>query len=165
MRDNFNLAWIQKHLVDLRRSDWDKERSDPKKGRYLFADGKKVYLRLDDYKDDSTMPRYAYRWVAYDKSDDYRNMRMWQMKYSAEPVRFDDPLVEVWPEGVAPDAEGNYRYMDLILMRVPTEVWVDKLIDDKAVADSARKNLDKRFREEAKEAGAEVDEADLPVSR
>ena len=31
-----NTKEVLKHIVDLRRSNWDKERSDRKKGRYFF---------------------------------------------------------------------------------------------------------------------------------
>lgn len=152
-----NLREIQKHMVDLRRSEWDKERSDPKTGKYFFTNGKKVYLTFNDYKDSQTRPNFAYRWVAYDEKNDFRNFMSWQQNLQAEVARYDDPLVEVWPEPLVPDAEGKYKYKDLVLMRIPLEVWVNKIEEDRGRYDKAREGLDKKFKAECKSEGAEYD--------
>lgn len=151
-----SLRELNRHMVDLRRSRYDKERSIPRDGIYFFEPNGKVYLRFDDYKDDATRPKFAYRWVAYDKSDDFANMRQWSFKWGAVPVRYDDPITEVWPETLTPTAEGHYRYQDLILMRIPVEVWIDKIDADRSHYDHAREALDKKFRAEAKANEAEV---------
>ena len=151
-----SLRELNRHMVDLRRSKWDKERSKPDKGIYFFEPNGKVYLRFDDYKDSATRPNFAYRWVAYHKHDDFKSMRTWAFKWGAEPVKASDPLTEVWPESLAPDTEGNYHYEDLILMRIPTERWADKLETDAKYYDDARTNLDKKFRAEARAENAEV---------
>ena len=151
-----NLRDIQKRMVDLRRSDWDKERSVPKNGEYYFKN--KVYLTFNDYKDSQTRPNFVYRFVAYDDKDDFRNMMTWTHNFNAEIVRCDDPLVEIWPEMIGkPDAEGKYRYKDLVLMRIPLEIWLDKMDEDSRRYDKAREGLDKRFKAECKAEGAEVD--------
>ena len=155
-----NLKDVNNHLVDLRRSDVNWEMSDPKKGKYTFRDGKKVYLRFDDYKDSATRPSWKYQWVAYDDKDDFRNFNNWKMKFNAEPV-MAGRTAEIWPEPLTPTVEGHYRYMDLILMRVPLDLWIDKLEDDRKLYDKAREGLDKKFRSEAKAEGAEQETIEI----
>jgi len=155
-----NLADVGKHMVDLRRSEIDWERSSRKDGRYVFT--KKVYLRPDDYKDSATRPDFVYKWVAYDSTDDFRNMRHWQMEYDAEVVQASDESAEAWPELVGkPNAEGHYRYMDMILMRVPLLRWLNKRIEDRERYDKARTALDQKFRAEVAAGGAEIEEVDI----
>jgi len=163
MEGEMNLAELNRRMVDLRRSEVDWDRSSRKDGRYVFT--KKVYLRFDDYKDSATRPEFVYRWVAYDKSDDFRNMNQWAMEYNAEVVQATDPTAEVWPETVVPTAEGHYRYMDLILMRIPLLRWLEKLEADRGRYDKARLALDKKFRAEAASEGAEVTDVDLSKIR
>lgn len=153
-----NLSELNRRMVDLRRSEIDWPRSSRKDGRYMFT--KKVYLRFDDYKDSSTRPNYVYRWVAYDDKDDFRNFNHWKMEFDAEPVFATDETTEVWPETLVPNAEGHYRYMDMILMRVPLLRWLEKLETDSKRFDRAREGLDKKFRAEAAAEGAEVTEVD-----
>lgn len=156
-----NLAEINKRFVDLKRSGVDKENSSPKDGKYVF-NGKKVYLKWSDYKDSSTRLNYVYKWVAYDERDDFKNFNTWKWDLDAEPVLAVDPTTEIWPEMVGkPNAEGYYRYMDMILMRVPLLKWLEKRDADSKRFDKAREQMDKKFRAEAKAEGAEVTEVEL----
>lgn len=139
-----NLSDIKRHMVDLRRSEYDKERSTPKDGKYYWT--KKVYLNSKDYKDDNTRPNFKYRWVAFDEKDDFRSFNHWRMTYSATPVDYKDEATEVYPETLIPNAEGYYRYMDMILMKIPIAVEVDRILDNRKQYDKAREGLDKKFR-------------------
>ena len=154
-----NLADIKKHMVDLRRSEYDKERSSPKDGRYYWS--KKVYLNSKDYKDDNTRPNFKYRWVAFDKTDDFANYNHWRMEYSATPVDYKELETEVYPEPLVPDAEGHYRYMDMILMKIPLAVEVGRILDNRAQYDKAREGLQKKFNSDAKAEGAFCDDIKL----
>lgn len=142
-----NLSDIKKHMVDLRRSEWDKERSIPKNGTYFFT--KKVYLNSKDYRDDQTRPKFKYRWVAFDSKDDFASFNHWRMSYQATAVDYKDEETEVWPEFLVPDAEGHYRYMDMILMKIPIAVEVDRILDNRAQYDKAREGLQKKFNTDA----------------
>lgn len=148
-----NLSDIKKHMVDLRRSTYDKERSSPKDGKYVWTN--KVYLSSKDYKDDQTRPDFVYRWVAFDEKDDFVNFKHWQMKFSAVPVDYKDSINEVYPEPLVPTLEGHYRYMDMILMRIPLEVMVDDKIKNMKQYDKAREGLDRKFRAETAKEEAE----------
>lgn len=142
-----NLADIKKQMVDLRRSAYDKERSTPKDGKYVWT--KKVYLSSKDYKDDQTRPKFKYRWVAYDSRDDFASFNHWRMNYQATPVDYKDEATEVYPEPLVPNAEGHYRYMDMILMKIPIEVEVDRIIDNRRQYDKSLDGLRKKFESDA----------------
>lgn len=139
---------IIKHIVDLRRSKWDKERSDRKKGRYHFIE--KVYVKNSDYLDDLIRPDHVFSFVGYDIKDPQSGFFYWQMHYAAEPVTEVD---DYWPEGLAPDANGHYKFIDSILVKVPTDIWVNKVIEDRGRYDKSAENLQKSFKETAKAAG------------
>jgi len=152
-----NLADLKKRMVDLRRSEYNKDVSSPKDGKYTWV--KKVYLKFSDYKDDNTRPTFKYRWVAYDSKDDFASFNHWRMHYEATPVDYKDPSVEIYPEPLVPNAEGHYHYMDMILMKIPIAVEVDRIVDNRKQYDKASDGLLKKFKSEAKAEGAEVDEA------
>ena len=142
-----NLSDIKKHMVDLRRSSWDKERSSPKDGRYYWAN--KVYLTSKDYRDDQTRPKFKYRWVAFDEKDDFVNYNHWRMTYEATPVDYKDEETEIYPEPLVPTVEGKYRFMDMILMKIPIGVEVSRISDNRKQYDKAREGLQKKFNSDA----------------
>lgn len=149
-----NLADLKKQLVDLRRSEYDKDRSKPEDGQYVWK--KKVYLRHDDYKDDQTRPEWVYRWVAFDEDEDFRNFNHWKQSYFAEVV--DYKTAEVYPEPLVPTAEGHYRWMDMILMKVPLVAHMERVEADRKRFDKARQGLQKKFNSDAaREEAAEED--------
>lgn len=143
-----NLSDLKKRMVDLRRSEYDKERSSPKDGKYLWT--KKVYLKLEDYRDDNSRPEYKYRWVAYDDKNDFAQFNHWRMNYEATPVDYKDPCTEIYPEPLVPNVEGHYRYMDMILMKIPIKVEVDRIVDNRNRYDKAREGLDNKFKSEVR---------------
>jgi hypothetical protein len=150
-----NLNDIRKHLVDLRRSEYDKERSSPGDGKYHWT--KKVYLNPKDYRDNNTRPDFKYRWVAFDDGDDFASFNHWRMTYEATPVDYKDKATEVYPEPLAPDSEGHYRFMDMILMKIPISVEVDRILDNRSQYDKAREGLQKKFNSDAAKEGAAFD--------
>lgn len=147
-----NLSDLKQHMVDLRRSEYDKERSSPKDGQYVWTN--KVYLKFNDYKDDNTRPQFKYRWVAFDEKDDFVRYNHWRMKYDAVPVDYKDAGTEIYPEPLVPTVEGHYRFMDMILMKIPIGIEVDRIIDNRGQYDKAREGLDKKFRSETASEGA-----------
>ena len=142
-----NLSDIKKHTVDLRRSTWDKERASPKDGLYYWVN--KVYLTSKDYRDDQTRPKFKYRWVAFDEKDDFVNYNHWRMTYEATPVDYKDEETEIYPEPLVPTVEGKYRFMDMILMKIPIGVEVSRISDNRKQYDKAREGLQKKFNSDA----------------
>ena len=111
----YDLAQLNTHIVDLNRSDWDKERSDRKAGIYHF--NSKVYIKTTDYNDAASRPNHIMKFVDVDRLPDYR------AKFGASPVTTDDPY---WPEPMVPTADGKYIYIDAILVKIPEmEAYID----------------------------------------
>jgi len=99
-----NLSDLKKRLVDLRRSDYDKERSSPKDGRYFW--NKKVYLKFDDYKDDNVRPNFKYRWVAYDDKNDFAQFNHWRMNFEATLLITKTRLLKSIPSRLCRTSKG-----------------------------------------------------------
>lgn len=151
-----NTREILKHIVDLRRSKWDKERTDRHKGKYHFTE--KVYVKDSDYRDDTIRPDYVFQFVGFSEQDPQSGFGYWQMHYSAEPVTESD---EYWPEPLIPDSNGHYKFVDSILVKVPVGVWVDKVIADRKRYDKSAQDIQKSFREQAAAAGCGAKDSDF----
>jgi hypothetical protein len=150
-----------KNIIDLRRSKWNKEQSKPKDGLYIFdpEPGSKVYLKRTDYNDATTRPDYVMFFISKEEDDPRSGMSYWSTKYQATPVTAGADLF--WPEGMKPNAEGHYVYIDSILVKVPLIVWLDKVKEDRGKYDKAADNLHKSFRAEAEGAGAGMTDTEL----
>jgi len=141
------------HIVDLNQSEWDKDRSEPEKGRYYFT--KKVYSKSSDYRDDAIRPKHVLKWIMYDKAEDFATMNHYRSKYNAETVIAGDPY---WPEPLVPDSEGKYVFPpDTILVKIPLEIWVEKLLLDKQNAKRGHEMADRQFKSETMAESAELD--------
>jgi hypothetical protein len=154
------LSELKKHMVDLRRSEYDKDRSSPKDGKYHWTN--KVYLSSKDYRDNQTRPNFKYRWVAFDKDNDFAQFNHWAMSYQATTVDYKDAETEVYPEPLVPTVEGHYRFMDMILMKIPISVEVDRIVDNRNQYDKAREGIQKKFNSDAASEGA-VFEGDIKL--
>jgi hypothetical protein len=154
------LSEIKRHLIDLRRSTYDKDRSSPQDGKYHWTN--KVYLQSKDYRDDQTRPNFKYRWVAFDENDDFVNYNHWRMSYEATPVDYKDSETEVYPEPLVPTVEGHYRFSDMILMKIPIAVEVNRIVSNRKQYDKAREGLQKKFNSDAASEGA-VFEGDIKL--
>ena len=141
------MAFKKRMTVDLIRSDWDKNKSRPEEGFYVFRE--KVYLKSTDYDDSDLRPKHVCIWNRYDKVNNFREFTEWQRDLNADAVTVEDPY---WPEGIAPNSEGHYVHMDSILMKVPTERWIKKRRDDMARYDKGREQMDAQFNAQAQAA-------------
>lgn len=155
--DQINAKTVKERIVDLRRSEWDKDSSDRHNGIYHFT--KKVYVKRSDYDDAATRPDYVFQLVGYDDKDPQSGFNYWNMSYGAEAVTEKD---DYWPEVIRkPDANGHYKFKDSILVKIPLEAWIDKVSGDRKRYDKSAQNLHKSFQDQAKAAGAGVPEFDF----
>jgi hypothetical protein len=99
-------------IVDLKHSIWDKEKSEPKKGKYIFK--KKVKI---NYFDKGKRPEWWFYLCRYDSRNNYRELSEMRYTLDATPVTLGED--EYWPEGLVPNAEGHYVFGDLILVKYP----------------------------------------------
>lgn len=114
--------------VDLKRSKWDKEKSDPKKGKYVFEPGGKAYISYaDKTKWPASSPIYFLSWSRYDPQNNFRDLLRdkYSKGYTEVNVNEDD---WIWPEPLVPNESGWYIIPggDLIVMKRPL---VDELKD------------------------------------
>jgi hypothetical protein len=123
------LSDIKDKIVDLNRSKWDKENSEPGRGFYIFTE--KVYLKKSDYNDATSRPAYYLKFVDYCDGENTDNFKSYVMNYEASPVTTSDPY---WPEPLSPNAEDRYVFKDTILVKIPFALWLEKKLKDKKEA-------------------------------
>ena len=128
-------------FVDLKHSKWDKQKSNPKKGKYVWIDKKYV-----SYADKGTHPGYLFRWNRNDPKD----ISDWEVKWRFSLVNVSEKLV--YPEGGAQiDAEGHYTFGDCILMKITPEDYFAKRRPEIEQSERAASNLYKRFASQVKQ--------------
>lgn len=139
-------------IVDLTHSKWDKEKSDPKTGTYDWTD--KVYI---NYKDKTVRPDHSFMWVLFDQRDGLKDVRDHQIKWGYSYVTPDDPY---YPEGLAPDAEGRYRYGDVVLMKCKLLNYLLKRQAEKKMSRDASMSRFQSFKDSSKELGIALNPED-----
>lgn len=146
---------MAKPIVDLKRSVWDKEKSNPEKGEYVFE--KKVYYKNRDFREGYIHP-FKIKWCKYSENDyprPFSSYIMWQHKFEATPVVVGD---DYWPEGFVPDSEGKYTYLDLVCVKIPIEKHLATKKEAVRRAHMQVKSIKKNFVDSTKKAGMAIDE-------
>jgi len=134
-------------IVDLRRSEVDEVKSNPKKGKYVFKAGKKVYV---EYRNPAFRPPHYIKW---NRNTDY-DIESWKINWNYSFVTAKDPY---WPEGLKPNQEGRYVFKtDMVLMKCPMADHVKKAIREMEKSELASAAIRKEFREKAKRMGVEA---------
>jgi len=135
-------------FVDLKRSKWDKQKSKPKKGEYVFTEKRYV----NDERDEG-YPELLFRWNRNDPKD----IADWTYKWKFSLVHQNENLV--WPEGLVPDAEGHFVYGDCILMKIRTEDYIAKRKPEIERSEYAAKRYQEKVKammvQDARRAGLE----------
>lgn len=147
---------MAKPIVDLKRSEWDEKKSDPKTGEYEFTN--KVYYRNKDFKEGYIHP-YKLKWCKYSENDyprPFATFNKWKLEFQAKPVVAGED--DYWPEGFPPDINGYYVNQDLILVKIPIEVHVKKRQEAIRRSEMEVKRIKRDFKEKARKSGAEMDE-------
>ena len=134
-------------FVDLKRSSWDEKKSDRKKGHYEFKN--KVYYRNKDFSEGYIHP-YKLKWCRYEPSEHYRSVRTWEVKYKSSFLTTQD---DYWPEGLTPDTEGKYVFMDLVAVKIPIEVHMAKRKADVERADRQARAVRDRWKAQTEQGG------------
>lgn len=146
----YDLAELNTHIVDLNRSDWDKERSDRGAGVYHF--NSKVYIKTSDYYDAASRPKHILKFIDVDKLPDYR------AKFGASPVTTDDPY---WPEPMVPNSDGKYIYIDAMLVKIADmEGFINFRQSERNKGHGGFKKVAEGFQSEAQGIGAQATKRD-----
>lgn len=149
----YDLAEVQQHIVDLSRTDWDKERSVREKGHYYFL-GPRVYIKKSDYEDSASRPKHILKFI-----DKEGSLPHYRAKFGAEPVTINDPY---WPEPMAPNAEGQYVIIDAILVKIANmEDYIDFRISDRQKGSVGHEQVDANFNANAVAEGVGLDTSRL----
>lgn len=135
-------------IVDLRFSEWDEEKSDPKDGNYDFS--KKVYINMHGGKE--VRPPWFFTWIRYEKANNYDEFRTCKYDgYSA--VQFGED--EYYPEPLSPNNNGHYVFKDVILVKRPLIDELKYRLEKQSRNTSARSKVE-AFQEEMKRKGAGI---------
>ena len=154
---------IMDHIVDLDKSKLDMEKSDPKRGAFVFdkVPNAKVYVpKKSAYaKDASLLPPVMVFPVSRMEDDLQSGITYWRFEYGAEPIVAGvDPY---WPEPLKPDAEGHYVYKDTIFVKVDTFTWLNKIDKDRKRFDKAADQIGRTFQAQAETAGGGLHKGDV----
>jgi len=120
-------------IVDLKRSEVDKDKSNPEKGEYVFKPGGKKYINKEAKIADNSW----FSWCQYNPRDGFRMLNEWKVRYGYEPVICGkDPY---WPEGAMRNSEYHWQYGDLILVRAPLDREMARRAMDIKIAGADKK--------------------------
>jgi hypothetical protein len=149
--------YVQEHpIIDLSQSKWDKEKSDPRRGQYVFNN-----IKYIDYRGTTAArPPYQFAWapVTPYTNPPNREAERWKMLWGYTYVTVNDPY---WPQSITPDADGKYVLGDAVLMKTKLENYLKKRkreIDESERGPEMRKSA---FLGEAKSFGMDIDESKL----
>lgn len=142
-----DIRWLNNHIVDLTKTPWDKEKSDPAKGKFVFT-GAKVYQKrgVDSPWKFGFFIRY---------SPPYRELSMMEATFGVTPVLASEALA--YPEGLTPNAAGYYQFDDVILAKEPRERFLKRRAEAVADIDRGKKAEANKFLEESDSVGAKTD--------
>ncbi len=146
-----DIRWLNAHLVDLVKTPWDKEKSNPAKGEFVFT-GPKVY-----YKRGHESPWKVGFFIRY--APPYRELTMMEATYGITPIKAVDALV--FPEGLRPNAEGYYQFDDVILAKEPKMSFLKRRKEAVDDIDRGRKAEQGKLIQEGEELGSKVEFYDL----
>jgi len=138
------LDMKQIKVVDLTRSDWDKTKSDRKKGKYVFT-GKKTYIIDKNYKAASLRPDHKLKWCTV--TPGMMLCKAWELNYNFSYVMYNDPY---WPEPIEPNADGHYVYGDAILMKCPIADYAAKVQRERLASAKAVVGTKQKFKNDTK---------------
>ena len=146
-----------RNIIDLKRSEWNRKNSDPKKGDYDFQ--KIVYYKNSDFKKGYIHP-YKLKWCKYSEQDyprPFATLHEWKVKYKSTLtlVTVGDDYV---PEGIPPDGEGKYVDGDLVLVKIPIEVHMEERKRAVELSERQASGMRKQFQDEMKKVGADIPE-------
>ena len=139
-------------IVDLEHSEIDEERSNPEKGEYFFL-GEPVCVSDKSYKDASTCPPFVFKWVSPEIGGGRRIKTFRHNLHFDFVVHGEDPY---YPQGADLDADGHWTYSDMVLLKCPLEIHMQRKAKQVKQQLEARKAIRRQFRQnvrqEAKDA-------------
>lgn len=145
------MAYLQEHrLIDINHSTIDKKKSDPATGTYEFIEKKYV-----SYQDPEVRPEWRFEWCRYLASNNYSEYTDMQRKWKASKVKVEDGF---WPEGLGPDSSGAYTTGDVVLVKYPLRIYIERRKHEIKMSEGATRAIINRHKSEAKADGVDLDD-------
>lgn len=137
-------------IIDVKRSTFDKEKSDPAKGKYVWM--KKVFI---DYKSPEIRPNFRFSW---NRNHEW-SIADWQNKWPG--CTFVMPTDNYVPAGISPNADNRYIFKDVVLMKIPVEEYISQRKKEIMESEKRPAIIKGMLRDEYRNLGVSVSDADL----
>lgn len=137
-------------IIDVKRSVYDKEKSDPAKGKFVWQ--KKVFI---DYKSPENRPKFKFSW---NRNHEWA-VGDWQNKWPG--CTFVEPQDNYVPAGLSPNADNHYIFKDAVLMKIPIQEYIEQRKKEIMESEKRPAVIKGMLRQEYKDAGVSVSDAEL----
>jgi len=142
-----DVKWLGDHIVDLTKTPWDKAKSKPEKGEFVFT-GPKVYQRRG-----SDSPWKFGFFIRY--APPYNELTMMPATYGITPVLASEALA--YPEGLVPNSNGYYQFGDVILAKESRESFLRRRADSIGGTDRQIRAEKSKFKEDVENSGSKAE--------
>jgi len=137
-------------IIDVKRSEFDKEKSDPAKGKFVWK--KKVFI---SYKSPETRPHFKFSW---NRNHEWA-IADWQNKWPG--CSFVEPQDNYVPIGLTPNADNHYTFKDVVLMKIPIEEYVNQRKAEIMESEKRPGIIKGMLRDEYRNLGVSVSDSEL----
>jgi hypothetical protein len=148
-----HLDEITAHIIDVKRSAFDKEKSDPAKGKFVWQ--KKVFV---SYKNPETRPKFRFVWAYWNGKNDW-GVADYMNKWNG--CSFVEPQDGYVPMGATLNADNHYVYKDVVLMKVPIEEYISQRKKEIMESEKRPQVIKGMLRDEYRNAGVSLSEQEL----
>jgi len=135
--------------IDLEKSGVDRKRSDPMAGKYVF-NREKVYYKKSD------RPSVILKWCTIPQENSANPKialpQAWKYTWGFEFVKTTDFDYAV--EGVTPNGDGYFQVGDAVLMKIPTDQYIAKVLEERQTHANQLKQQNRNWKTKTKKSGA-----------
>ena len=100
-------------------------------------------MKDSDYRDATIRPDYVFQFVGFSEQDPLSGLDTGACTMGQSSFwRADD----YWPEPLSAGRQRvQYKFIDSILVKVPVEIWVDKVLPTEPIRQERAKNIQNRL--------------------
>ncbi len=138
-------------FIDLEQSIWDKKKSNPELGVYDFSKKVEVSYRGDQHARPSV-------YLTWENTHPYTMADARNKWPGLETVKVGGRF---WPEGICPNANGEYVFKDVVLVAIPIPVWIAQRREEIRRASTSPEAMKKQVAQVYKDAGVDIGEEEL----
>jgi hypothetical protein len=144
------MKLAQIRVIDLGSSVIDEKKSNPKKGEYVF-----ISKRYVSYQGAGPRPNWFFTWERYTPVNGFREIEDAKSRGFSFVEAGIDPYAA---DSVTPNALGYYVFGDLVLMKCPLLMELERRVEQAELSKGAGKAKLAAFRQEVRAEGGEVSE-------